>query len=60
MLHPCRTGKHLWTSKADAAKCCNGWHKEPARDGYARDWVPGQHAYGMAWVPDADQRRDEP
>ena len=24
----CKSGKHYWTSKADADRCCNGWHRE--------------------------------
>ncbi len=27
-MYTCKSGRHTWLDEADAAKCCNGWHRE--------------------------------
>lgn len=27
-MFTCKTGRHTWTNEENAAKCCNGWHRE--------------------------------
>lgn len=27
-MNTCKSGRHTWTAKEDADKCCNGWHRE--------------------------------
>jgi hypothetical protein len=58
----CKSGRHEWSDKEDAAKCCNGFvrilvfpgdtrwpeRRSAAYDREARTW------YGRAWLPEAE------
>lgn len=43
-MNTCKSGRHTWPTAADAAKCCNGYHREMATRF-------GAHA-GYRWVAD--------
>lgn len=54
----CKSGKHEWSNPADAAKCCNGWHRVlvlgdlRACATVGHDPLPGPTLYGFTWARD--------
>jgi hypothetical protein len=51
----CQSGKHEWTNPEDAAKCCNGWHRE-LRVGFSTN--NGVAWYAHTWAPDQPEAID--
>jgi hypothetical protein len=54
----CGRGRHAWLSEEDAAKCCNGWHRELRvgdTRGCDRVAVHDGVLYGYVWVRDEGQ-----
>lgn len=67
-MYRCKTGRHVWTSPEDAAKCCNGWHRRlhvaqttlgetlPAEAQHVRHEAGA--GVGFVWAPDEDTQND--
>lgn len=46
----CKSSHHWWTTKEDADKCCNGWHRELRVVADDQDRLH----YSHVWVKDDD------
>lgn len=68
-MYRCKTGRHVWTSPEDAAKCCNGWHRRlrvaqttlgetlPAEAQHVRHEAGA--GVGYVWAPDDASRSED-
>lgn len=49
-MHKCKSGKHVWTTQADADKCCNGYVRVLVLGGGANQQECGGVSCGRAWI----------
>ena len=49
----CKSGKHFWTSPADAEKCCNGYKRVLVLGGGDNQQVAGGVMCGRVWVAES-------